>query len=142
MIHTELTRRLSRSCAIAKELIKGAQERQKKFYDCHTKDAKITVGDRLMVHMPGEQQIKEHKLVHPFHGPYRVLMFTPNNAVVILVDTPRDYSIFLSLNRVHLCYPEQTEETWTGSRNQCRRKGKKKTLLKDCEEHSITTNSY
>ena len=77
-----------------------------------------------MVHMPGELQVKEHKLVHSFHGPYHVLKVTPNNAEVVLVDKPRNDSIFVSLNRVRLCYPEQTEETWTGSRKWHRMKGK------------------
>ena len=57
----------------AKEQIENAQQRQKKQYDRHAKDPKIQIGDRVMVHMPGELQVKEHKLVRPFHGPYRVL---------------------------------------------------------------------
>ena len=64
-----------------------------------------------------------------------MLKVTPNNAEVMLVEKPRYDSIFVSLNRVHLCYPEQTEETWTGSRKWRRRKSKKKTLLNDSEEH-------
>ena len=79
-----------------------------------------------MVHMPGELQGKDHKLARPFHGPFRVLKMTPSNAEVVLVDKPRDPSIFVALNRVRLCYPEQSDETWTGPRKRRKRRGKKK----------------
>ena len=124
---TELVRRMSTAWSVAKEQIENARQRQKKQYDRHAKDPKILIGDRVMVHMPGELQVKEHKLVHPFHGPYRVLKVTPNNVEVVLIDKPRDSSIFVALNRVRLCYPEQPEETWTGSRRR-RKKNKRKVL--------------
>ena len=57
-----------------------------------------------------------------------MLKVTPNNVEVVLIDKPRDRSIFVALNRVRLCYPEQLEETWTGSRR--RRKKKKRKVLK------------
>ena len=39
--------------------------------------------------------MKEHKLMRPFHGLCRVLKVTPNNAEVVLVDKPREDSIFV-----------------------------------------------
>ena len=111
---TELVRRMSTAWSVAKEQIENAQQRQKKQYDRYAKDPKIQIGDRVMVHMPGELQVKEHKLVRPFHEPYRVLKATPNNVVVVLIYKPRDSSIFVALNRVRLCYPEQPEELGVG----------------------------
>ncbi len=59
-----------------------------------------------MILMPGEVKGKAWKLARPFHGPYRILSLTPNNAEVVLVDRPKDSSIFVSLDRVRLYYPE------------------------------------
>ena len=62
---TELVRRMSTAWSVAKEQIENAQQRRKKQYDRHAKDPKLQIGDRVMVHMPGELQVKEHKLVRP-----------------------------------------------------------------------------
>ena len=124
---TELVRRLSNAWALAKEKIGGAQHRQKAQYDKHAKESQVKVGDRVMVYMPGDRQGKDHKLARPFHGPYRVLTATPTNVEVALVDRPADPSIFVALDRIRLCYPEQTDQTWTGARRRRRRRkqGKK-----------------
>ena len=58
-----------------------------------------------MVHMPGEVKGKSWKS-RPFHGPYHVLLLTPTNAEVRLVDCPTSESIFVALNRVCVCYDE------------------------------------
>ena len=55
-------------------------------YDKHTQKPQVKEGDRVMVHMSGDLQGKDHKLAHPYHGPYNVLKVTPNNAEVVLVD--------------------------------------------------------
>ena len=91
-----------------------------------------------MVHMPAELQGKDHKLARPYHGPYRVLKVTPNNAEVSLVSKPSDPSIFVALSRVHLCYPEQTDETWTGPKKRRQRKKKKPAQATRAEECSPT----
>ncbi len=49
--------------------------------------------------MPIESQGPERKLAQPFHGPYRVLGFTPTNAEVVLVDRPEDECILVALIR-------------------------------------------
>ena len=117
---TELMQRLSRTWAIAKELIKGAQERQNKYYDCHAKDPKIAVDDCVMVRMPG---------VRLFDGPYRVLQVTPNYAKGVLVDKPRDDTNFVSLNLVHLCYQKVAQK-----------ERQKENSSKHSEEHSSTSS--
>ena len=67
-----------------------------------------------MVLMPTEAKGEKRKLAWPFHGPFRVLTVTPTNAEVRVVDDPKAASIFVALDRVRLCYPEQADVTWTG----------------------------
>ena len=64
--------------------------------------------------MPTETKGEKRKLARPFHGPFRVLTVTPTNAEVRLVNDPTAASIFVALDRVRLCYPEQADITWTG----------------------------
>ncbi len=110
---------LSTAWKLAKENIEKAQCSQKKQYDRNAKEASVKVGDRVM---PSESQGKDWKLARPFHGPYRVLNATPTN---VLVDSPTVEPIFVNLNRVRLCYPEQGDETWTGPRKRRRKRSRK-----------------
>ena len=100
---SELMTKLSCAWSIAKQKIEKAQQTQMVQYDKKSKEPKLSVGSRVMVHMPGEVQGKAWKLARPFHGPYRVIALTPNNAEVSLIDKPKDQSIFVSLNRIRLC---------------------------------------
>ena len=49
---------------------------------------------------------------------------TPTNAEVKLLDDPTADSIFVSLDRVHRCYPELTDHSWTGHSKRARRTAK------------------
>ena len=49
---SELTTRMSTAWESARERIKVSQGKQKQFYDCKSKDPKISVGDRVMVYSP------------------------------------------------------------------------------------------
>ena len=84
----DLTTRISQAWAIAKEKIGKAQKAQKVQYDKSAKVPTLSVGDRVMIFMPAEMQGKTRKLARPFHGPYRILTLTPNNAEVVLVEKP------------------------------------------------------
>ena len=64
--------------------------------------------------MDAEAQGKNWKLSCPFHGPYRVLKVIPSNAEVRLVDQPADEAIFVNLDRIRPCYPEQGDKVWVG----------------------------
>jgi len=121
---SELVTRMSLAWRLAKERIERAQKAQKTQYDHHATDVKLRVGDRVMVYQPGEVKGKARKLVRPYHGPYRILNLTPNNAEVVLVDRPKDPSIFVSLDRIRPCYAELGDVTWTGRKR--RKRGKKK----------------
>ena len=67
---TQLTCGLSESWKIAAEQIKSAQSRQKKYYDRGSKQKDISVGDRVMIHMPHEASGKAWKLARTFHGQF------------------------------------------------------------------------
>ena len=89
--------------------------RPKITYDKSAKEPTLTVGQRVMVHMPTELQGKTWKFARPFHGPFRVVALTPTNAEVRLIDEPRSDSMFVSLNRIRPCYEELPDTSWRGS---------------------------
>ena len=111
---SELIVNLSQAWKLAQGNIKIAQEHQKSQYDKKSRDVNLEVGDRVMVLMPAEAKGEKRKLARPFHGPFRVLTVTPTNAELRLVDDPKAAPIFVALDRVRLCYPEQGDVTWTG----------------------------
>ena len=113
---SELTSSLSGAWESARANIQNAQVHQKHQYDKHSKEAKLAVGDRVMVHMPQSVSGKAWKLARPFYGPYRVLSLTSTNAEVKLIDKPDSESIFVALNRVRLCYPELPSKSWSGQK--------------------------
>ena len=102
---------------LAMENIERAQAAQKRAYDRKSTEVNLFVGERVMVVlMPSDSTGKNWKLARRYHGPYRVLQVTPTNAEVHLIDQPKSDSIFVVLERVRRCYPEQGDETWTGRR--------------------------
>ena len=111
---TELIAQLSDAWETAHQNIHIAQRKQKQQYDKRSKDVKLKVGDRVMVHMKGTIKGKAWKFSRPYHGPYRVVTVTGSNAEVRLVDDPAADSIFVSLDRVKPCYPELPDISWTG----------------------------
>lgn len=111
---SELMVNLSQAWKLARDNIKVAQKYQKIQYDKKTHKANLKVGDQVMVLMSTEAKGEKRKLARPFHGPFRVLTVTPTNAEVRLVDDPKAAPIFVALDRVCLCYPEQGDAIWTG----------------------------
>ena len=106
---------LSAAWKLAKANIKEAQLAQKSYYDKFSKSVNIKAGDRVM---PTERQGKTWKLARPFHGPYRVI---GTNAEVHLVGSPQDEPMFIHLNRIRKCNPQQGDTVWTGSRQRRKR---------------------
>lgn len=109
----ELVTRMSRAWTLARERIEHAQQTQKSQYDRHAKNPELRIGERVMVYKPGEVQGPAWKLAQPYHGPYRIVSLTPNNAEMVLVDQPKEPSIFVSLNHVRRCYEELEDTSWT-----------------------------
>ena len=117
-----LTTHLSEAWSLAKTSIKQAQIKQKETYDKHSKQPQYQIGDRVMVFMPSEKKGTTWKLARPFYGPYCIVDLTPTNAEVRLVDKPDDHTIFVSLNRVRLCYPELPDKSWSGKSKRVQKK--------------------
>lgn len=85
---------------LAREHIKGAQERQKCSYDKKAKEHQFKPGDRVMIHMPGTVSGKAWKLARPYHGPYRVISVTPTNVEARLIEDVDAEPIFVAVNGV------------------------------------------
>ena len=101
------------SLEVALSQIKKAQKHQKLYYDRHTKTLKFCVGDGVFVYMPSANKGKAHKYARPFHGPFRVIELTANDAKVCPMNRPKADPIFVSLDRVRYC-PEEIspEQSW------------------------------
>ena len=93
---TELMLNMRQSWELARDRIQQAQQCQKPQYDWHASEVELRPGHRAMVYMPAEEKGKHQKLAWPFHGPYRVLIVTPTNIEVQLIDNPTDKPIFVS----------------------------------------------
>ena len=78
-----------------------------------------------MVFMPSETTGKYRKLARPYHGPYCVVSLTATNAEVKLIENPKESSIFVALDRLRKCYPEQSNATWTGRKRKSKRSSKR-----------------
>ena len=68
---------------------------------------------------------KDRKLAHPYHGPYYVVSLTATNAEVKLIKNTKESSIFVALDRLRKCYPEQSNATWTGRKRKCTKRSSK-----------------
>ena len=103
---TELTDGLTTAWNLAQNQIRKSQQRQKKYYDRSAGRTKISVGDRVFLYVPSAKTGKAHKFARPFHGPYRVLEVTSNDARIVPVHTPKAEPIFVALDRIRLCPKE------------------------------------
>jgi len=111
---SEFVCNLSQAWDLARANIERAQKRQKLQYDKKASAVNLQVGNRVMVYMPAKVKGKDRKIARPYHGPYWVLSLTPTNAEVRFIDDPTNEPIFVALERIRLCYPEQEGTTWTG----------------------------
>lgn len=109
---TLLSSKLSEAWKLARKNVEKAQFRQKKAYDIHTKEDDLEVGDRVFVYMPAQKQCVNHKLVRPFHGPYRIVEKHPSNVTVRPIDQPKEAPIRVSLSQVRKCPSQIPNEFW------------------------------
>ena len=70
--------------------------------------------------MPFEQTGKQRKLERPYYGPYHVLEVHPNGLSVWPVDRPKDTPIRVNVDRVKLCYQEQSDTSWLEEKRRLR----------------------
>ena len=70
--------------------------------------------ERVMVFIPSETTGKNRKFARPYHGPYCIITITPTNDEIQLIERPLEPTIFVAIDRLRRCYPEQTDQCWTG----------------------------
>ena len=112
----ELVANLSNVWQLAHENVRRAQAKQKVQYNKKSVCHPLSVGDCVMVHMSGQVQGKAWKFARPYFGPYKVARITPSNAEVQLLNHLIVPTIFVSLDCVHKCYEEMTDDVWMGHR--------------------------
>ena len=99
-------------------LMTSAMELPQPEYTVDLDDYKLELVTCLVkAHECAREQIKK--------APYRIVALTPTNAEVKLVDVVDDPSIFVALDRLHQCYPEIPNTSWTGHHKTRRRKSKR-----------------
>ena len=106
-----LVSNLTQAWENARETIKWSQKRQKAVYDRKSK-AVFKEGDRVFLFKPAAKSGKAHKFARPFHGPYRILEVTTNDAKIRPVDRPQTEPILVALDRLRRCPDEVADDFW------------------------------
>ena len=128
----DMATKMSAAWESAKKNVKKAQKRQKKCYDVKARRPKFEVGDRAFLLQPEKQTGAARKFARAYHGPYRILTVTENNAHLCRVDQPQGETIFVALERLRRCPTEIGDQFWpTG-------KSKKRGRPKKCEDPPLS----
>ena len=99
---------------MAQEAIQQAQSKQKQYYDDGTQTI-FKAGNRAFLYKPAARRGNAYKFAHPYHGPYRILEVTSNNAKIRPVDKPQNEPILVALSRLRKC-PEKIGDKFSSSR--------------------------
>ena len=89
-----------------------AQKQQKKMHDQHARPPNFTVGERIFLFKPAERTGEKHKLARAYHGPYRVIKLTPNNAHIRRANRPEGEILLVALDRLKKCPDEVSDTYW------------------------------
>ena len=122
----ELVSKFSGAWEVARACIKKSQKKQKNYYDRKARTPGFSVGDRVFLFKPAEKSGEKRKLSRPYHGPYRVVNITTNNASLCRVDKPQDEPILVALGRLRRCPEEIEDEFWPPDRDKPKRGRPKK----------------
>ena len=104
--------KLATAWEFAQKNIKKAQHQQKKLYDQHARPPNFTVGERVFLFKPAERTGENRKLARAYHGPYRVIKLTPNNAHIRRVDKPEEELLLVAVDRLRRCPQEISDTFW------------------------------
>ncbi|RWR99413.1 hypothetical protein B4U80_09302, partial [Leptotrombidium deliense] len=63
---------LTKAREIAKNNIAESQIKSKQYYDKKRRDVTFNIGDLVLVYTPKRIKGRSEKLLHPYHGPYRI----------------------------------------------------------------------
>ena len=128
---TDLVDGLTTAWQLAREQIEKSQKKQKKYHDRHATETDLQVGDRVLLYVPYAASGKAHKFARPFHGPYRILEVTRNDARIVPVHSPKEEPIFVAIDRIRRCPPEISQEDFWPARS---KRGKSKQKQNISEE--------
>ena len=104
--------KLAEAWDLAKRNVQKAQKQQKKTYDQHSRPPNFKVGERVFLFKPAERTGENRKLARAYHGPYRVIKLTTNNAHIRRVDKPEDESLLVAIDRLRRCPDEVANTFW------------------------------
>ena len=102
----DMARRITLAWRFASEAIDQAQKRQKKKYDMRAQPVRFHVGDRVMKNDPHIPNGKTSKFIHTWKGPYRIAELIGPNAIIKMIDHPRQKTERLHVNRLKKIHPE------------------------------------
>ena len=119
--------------------MKKAQKNQKAYYDRKSRGSNFSVGERVFLFKPAEKTGESRKLNRPYHGPYRIVEVTPNNASLCRVDKPHEEPILVALSRLRRCPEEVEDGFWPpggnkGKGSRSKKKGKKASAPESSQE--------
>ena len=106
-----LATNLAEAWKVAQEAIQQAQSKQKQYYDDGSRTI-FKAGNRAFLYKPAARSGSAYKFARPYHGPYRILEVTSNNAKIRPVDKPQDEPILVALSRLRRCAEEIADEFW------------------------------
>ena len=69
-----------------------------------------------------------------------MVSLTVTNAEVKLIENPKEFSIFVALDQLRKCYPEQSNATWTGRKRKSKRSSKRvQPTSSECPSDGVRT---
>jgi len=141
----ELVRKLGSAWESARTCVKRAQKNQKAYYDRKSRNSNFMVGERVFLFKPAEKTGENRKLARPYHGPYRIVDVTSNNASLCRVDRPHEEPVLVALSRLRRCPSEVKNVFWPPDKGKPRRSNKKSSestsmALEPVEDESLFTD--
>ena len=107
---------------------KKAQKQQQKTYDQYARAPNFAVGERVFLFKPAERTGEHRKLARAYHGLYRVMKLTPNNAHIRRVDKQEDELLLVAIDRLRRCPDEIVDTFYPPDRPATTRSQKKRQL--------------
>ena len=129
--------KLAEAWDFAQENIKKAQRQQKKTYDRHARPPNFAVGERVFLFTPAEQTGENRKLARAYHGPYRVIKLTPNNAHIRRIDKPEGELLLVAIDRLRRCPNEVADVFWPPDRSAKKQLKSKRAVTRSQKKHQL-----
>ena len=129
--------KLAEAWDLAQKNIKKAQRQQKKTYDRHARPLNFAVGERVFLFKPAERTGENRKLARAYHGPYRVIQLTPNNAHIRRTVKPEGELLLVAINRLRRCPNEVADVFWPPDRSAQKQVKSKRAVITSQKKHQL-----